>query len=170
MHIIYKWTYIIVIVIYLTWRYKTMWFCCGLTEMGSSTVEQQIQIAPSSSSAESSEWKKYGSILAANTKYQIHKIQELLGQFSFWTRRPILNLSLGVPGQNWVKSNWNIYICTYWPGIESKWKWHTYLICILIYGKLKQFHLSHLQIISHSNWSDNPQFTGPIWKEFKIPD
>ena len=67
--------------------------------MGSSAVKQQIQIAPSSSFAERAEWKKYGSILAANTKYQIHKIQELLGQFSFWTRRPILNLSSGVPGQ-----------------------------------------------------------------------
>ena len=41
--------------------------------MGSSAVEQQIQIAPSSSSAESSEWKKYGSILAANTKYTKYK-------------------------------------------------------------------------------------------------
>ena len=113
-------------VIYLSWRYKTMWFCCGLTEMGSSAVKQQIQIAPSSSSAERAEWKKYGSILAANTKYQIHKIQELLGQFSFWTRRPILNLSSGVPGQNWVRSNWNIYIYTYWTGIDSKWKRHTW--------------------------------------------
>ena len=84
-------------VIYLTWKYKIMWFCCGLTEMGSSAVEQQIQIA-----LLLLRWELRMEEIWVNTggKYQIHKIQELLGQFSFWTRRPILNLSSGVPGQN----------------------------------------------------------------------